>query len=57
VPEPMFARVSQFASECCPERGRMPSRPAIEPKRGLFGTSMQIHFMNLGNTMVLEEKN
>jgi len=35
VPAPMFARVSQSASECCPERGRMPSRLAVGLKRGV----------------------
>jgi hypothetical protein len=40
VPVPMFARVSQSASEC-PERGRMPSRLAIKLKKGIFGNLIE----------------
>jgi hypothetical protein len=31
VPVQMFVHVSQSASECCPERGRMQSRLAAGP--------------------------
>jgi hypothetical protein len=32
VPVQVFARVSQSASECCPERGRMPSLASVGSK-------------------------
>jgi hypothetical protein len=42
----MFARVGQAASECCPERGLMPSRLAIDLKKGLFGDAMPMNSMD-----------
>jgi hypothetical protein len=45
VPVPMFERVSQSASECCPECGQMPSLLKVE--RGLICNSMQIKSINL----------
>jgi hypothetical protein len=51
VPVPMFARVSQSASECCPERGRMPSLASVGSHPNLKEVFLAIDankFMNLG---------
>jgi hypothetical protein len=53
VPAPMFARVSQSASECCPERGRMPSRLAVGLKRSL-STDFDVKLM--WNLVIFKKK-
>jgi hypothetical protein len=47
----MFVRVSQPASECCPERGQIQSLLANEIKIGLFVNSMPTITWNYGNFM------
>jgi hypothetical protein len=47
----MFARVSQSASECCPERGLMPSRLAVGLKRG-HSTEFDVKTMEFGDNLI-----